>query len=370
MSAVAALLGRLRPRPLRARHGSIGLDFALDALHMVQLERTVDGERRVSARASCRYPGSREALLADHRALRQVIGSALRSGGFDGRRVVAAMPSGNFRTLSLHYRSRGGTADGQVIADEMRERIDGELDDYVLDYLPIRSQAQDGEKLALVALSPRRSVMEMIESLNGAGLTVETLEIGPVAIRRLINASPDGGSQMTLILNTGRTASYLTMLAGRRLLLDKSVAFCEQRLLNALTRALDIDEDAVRAMVHRTGLHAGCGFTQRDHHEGETGIFNTLLEILKTEFLDLIEEIDRAFLYAAAQMRGGGEARICLLGALTRWPGTDRVLADLSHLPVTTHANPLLFCTDGAPDGAPELAVACGLALKGLSDDG
>jgi Tfp pilus assembly PilM family ATPase len=137
-----------------------------------------------------------------------------------------------------------------------------------------------------------------------------------------------------------------------------------------------MDEKSAREIVMRTGLHPHCGIRMTGHRQGETGIFNTLLEILKPELLHLVEEIDRAFMYAAAQARGGGETRICLLGSLARWPGVDRVLAELLNLPLSALANPLApFGADEpafaeqASTAEPEFAVATGLALRGLVDD-
>ncbi len=374
MRSIQGLFGALRPRPLRQRHGSLGIDLSLRHLHVVQMRHTSDGRLALHARVCAPWDGSREETLASPARLRRLLTEVLSGGRFRGKRAVIGMPAGRFRTLSVNYRPRAGQSDDQGIAAMMAERLDGDLADYVIDYVPVRSQARDAEKLAIVAVSQRSDVLELLEAVRAGGLSVDALEIGPVAIRRLANALPDAESQMRLIVNTGRRASYLTMLSGRRLLMDQPIEFSEQRLLEALQQALDIDEASALSMVMRTGIHAGSGRLLTGHREGETGIFNTLLEIIKPELQRLIEETDRAFMYAAAQARGGGEASIWLLGALARWPGADRVLADLTHLPVTNLDNPLrAFSSDDDEDAAdaaePGFAVALGLSLRGLVDD-
>lgn len=376
MNVIRQLFTRLKPRLMREQRGAIGVNLSLQRLHMVQLRKNIDGQICLHGRVSLDYPGNREELLAAPRELRQLINRGLTAGRFEGRRAVLGMPSDAFRTMPITYRAQSQVPDDQVIARLMTERLDGDINDYVIDYIPVRAPAPDADKLAIVAVSPRVQVLKYLESMRAAGLVVDALEISPIAIRRLINALPSSSSDMILILNTGSSKSYLTMLSGRRLLMDQPIEFCESRLLETLATTLDMTAASAWDMVQRTGIHPHSGAVLAGHRVGETGIFNTLLEILKPEFLRLGEEIDRAFMYAAAQTRGGGDARICLFGSLAHWSGVDQVLADLTHLPISTLPNPLYsFGDDGDITGysgamaEPEFAVASGLALKGLIDD-
>lgn len=367
-------MSRLRVLP-RAKTGSIGLDFSRKRLHMVQFAKAANGEIALRGQASVAYPCTREELFDSPSQLKSVITQGFARGRFDGRSVVLGMPGGKYRTVPINYRTTAQQSDDEVIARSMIERLDGDVQDYVMDYIMVRAQARDAEKLAIVAVSQRRDVTAFLDALSGANLHVDALEIGPVAIRRLCEALPLANSDMVLIVNTGRTRSYLTMLSGRRLLMDQAVDFSEQRLLQALSKTLDIDQASAWNMVQRTGLQPAGRQLVADHREGETGIYNTLLEILKPEFNRLVEETDRAFMYASAQARGGGDAKILLFGSLAQWQGADQVLSSMTHLPVTLLPNPLQsFCTDTDDLGETavcesEFAVAAGLALRGLLND-
>lgn len=376
MISFQQLAARLTPPLLRPKRGPIGVDLSLTRLHMVQFAKTSSGNVGLHAKMSLEYPDSREALLANPRQLKKLVDRGLSEGGFEGRKVVLGMPSDAFRTMSVNYRPQANVSDDQVVLRLMEERLDGAIDDYVIDYIPVRAEARDAEKLAIVAVSPRQRVTSFLDTMRAAGLAVDALEIGPVAIRRLTTALPTTTNGMILIINTGVSRSYLTMLSGRRLLMDKPIDFSQKRLLAALCRTLDITEPSALNMVERAGLHPASMGLPRDHREGETGIYNTLLEILKPEFLRLVEETDRAFMYAAAQARGGGDAVIYLLGSLARWGGADRILSSMTRLPVTTMPNPLQAFGDsecsneyGHASAEPEFAVASGLALRGLVDD-
>lgn len=347
----------------------------MSALHFVQLGRSVNDDIYLHARASLPIEGGYEALRASPNNLRACVRELLSRGPFQGRRAVVAMPAGLFRTMSVNYRTKPDQSEAQAISELMTERLDGPLHDYVLDYIPVRATARDAEKLAIVAVSRRDDVMALLSAFHRAGLRVEALEIAPVALRRLANTLSTKPSDMTLIINTGRHRSYMTLLSGRRLLLDQALEFGETGLIQALCDALELDFDQARDLVMRTGLHSGAAAPLDGHHEGETGIFNTLLEILRPQFLALVDQTDRAFMYAAAQTRGGGDARIILLGALARWPGCDRILSNLTHLPVSIlPGGPDSFVAPDAPArhipaNRPEYAVASGLALRGLADD-
>lgn len=375
MELLRRLSNRFTPALNKARRGGIGVDICLSAIHFVQLERAADGSVSLRARASTPIAGGYDELRSSPQRWRELIRDALGQGRFSGRTSVVAMPAGKFRTMSINYRPRAQQSDEEAIAQLMEERLGGPLQDYVIDCIPVRANARDAEKLAIVAVSRRDDVMELLECFRAGGLAVEALEIAPVALRRLANVVAPGPSDMTLILNTGRRRSYLTLLSGRRLLLDQPLDFGESLLVDALATELDLGADQARDLLRRTGLHPGDGQLQDGHCEGETGIFNTLLEILRPHFLKLVDQTDQAFMYAAAQTRGGGDARIMLLGALARWPGCDKVLSAMTHLPVTlmpsetTSFAPFAAGEVASADAHPEYAVASGLALRGLIDE-
>ena len=109
----------------------------------------------------------------------------------------------------------------------------------------------------------------------------------------------------------------------------------------------------------------------------ESGLFNTLSEILKPQFMKLVEEVKRAFLYAASETRGRGVQQVYLLGSIARWPGSDQLLSSLTGSKVAKIPDPLSVFPASDEDearaaghSAPEIAVATGLALRGMKDHG
>jgi len=374
MLALNHAIRRIAPVARTNRIGPIGLECALNELHLVQLAVSSSGGIGVRAQASVPYPGDRSELLESPQ-LRALIREALGKARFKGRTVVTAMPSGQTRIMPVNYYVGTGQNDAAVIVKLMEERLDGDLTDYVIDYLPIRSQTQADEHSALVAIARREAVVAYLEALRKSGLDVDCLEIGPVAIRRLVaSIAPERKRENVLVINFGSVASFLTIISGNRLLFDQSVPFGERALLARIAGALDVPESSARKLLDSHSLnpkHSG-----KAHALGPAGVdvAATLQEILKPLFLELADEISRALIYMASQTHGESVERIYLLGSVARWHGVDQLLNTLLTLPVETIPNPLnrfslSAATQGGAetDAVPELAVATGLALRGLT---
>ena len=375
MFALNQTIQRLSSPPGANRVGAIGLECAVEQLHLVQLELTQSGDISVRATASSTYPEARSDLLRSPRRLRELVKETLAKARFKGRKVVTALPSGETRIVPVHYRVGAGQSEAGVILRLMEDRLDGPLGDYVIDFLPIRSNSNADERSALVAIAKRESVIAYLEALRKSGLDVECLEIGPVAIRRLITAmAPEDRLENVLAINFGREASFLTIISGNRLLFDQSIQFGERMLLAKMSDALDMPEASVRKLVESHGLDPEPSDSSRLTVAENLDVSDTLQEIAKPLFIRLVDEISRVLIYVASQTHGESVDRIYLLGSIARWRGADQLLNRLLTLPVQTVPNPLnrfLSFGGGAEhierESAPEIAIATGLALRSLA---
>jgi Tfp pilus assembly PilM family ATPase len=283
------------------------------------------------------YPEPRDEIMNNAERLKLFCRQILQRGKFHGRKVVTAMAPNKLKLTSLKYAASAGVSEGQTILHLMADRLDGDVIDYVLDYLPIQSQTSDKERVALVATCRREEVLAYLQALNDAGLEVEALEISPAAINRLIGAIPSpNGSRNIMVINFGSEHSYITVISGRHLLLDHEVDFGEQTLIRQICKSLDLSAELATQLVMRQGLRdAG----HADSVQSETNCEPTF-------------------------------------GSVARWPGADELISRMAKIPVADIL-PLerLF---GIKDGqanlknagiGPDLAVATGLALRGLVPD-
>lgn len=355
-------------------YGPIGLDLGHERMHLVQLERHGENGVRFRAHASVPYAGTLEYALSSHRRFKPLVKGALAAGPFSGRRVVTSLPPTDTQIMSITYDLAGARDDSTAVLHLMRSRLKGALEEYVIDYLPIRSKPNDEQRLAVVAVARRERVVQFLDLLHRSGLEVEALEIGPAAIKRLVAALLSRtGPENVLIINCGHSHSYLTMLSGRRLLLDQQVDFGEQQLIERLCNELGMPEEAVRVAVHRVGLDAKFDpqLTELSNTGKETS--QVMLEVIKPNLLALVDEIKRALRYVVAESRGEPVRRLYLMGNFASWRGSDRVLRRLIDIPVQKLPDPMeIFGSgraapkDSSGNDSSDLIVATGLALRGI----
>jgi type IV pilus assembly protein PilM len=363
-----AWLERLAAGGARKRALPIGVDFAAERLNMLQVEPGVQGPL-VRAAVSLPYPVERAHLLADRLLLRGFVREALAGAPFAGRRVVAALAPAEVRILPLTVHVPGGQSEQQAVARAVRDQLGAAAAESVVDYYQVRSAEASGpEKHVLAAVAPVAQVTAYLDALHGAQLEPVALDIGPAAIARLLAAMQhENYEQSVLLINFGASKSFLTVIWGRRLMLDREIDFGETQLVDKLARALGLDAEVALALLreHGTGA-AGRGASTGG---GQRDIGRTIREILYPEFAALAEELVRTQVYVASRTRGGIVSRVYLNGSVARYAQIPARIEELVHLPVEVLDPFKAF--GAAPEVASRaqmmhgIALAAGLALRG-----
>ena len=358
-------------RPVAAPAGLIGAHFSQHRLQLLQL-RGSGSELAVQASVSLPFVGHRDDFLASRKAVKTLIRRGLKAAPFRGRKTISTLPFEHVKLMSISYPAGPAGKEEDTIAALMAERVEGDLSDYVIDYVPVRTSIRDGERLCLVAVSPRDRVIDYLDTLRSAGLQPEALEVAPLSIRRLIERmSSPSNIENVLVITTGLDATYLTLISGRRLLANQEIPFGVSRLIGSICDALDVSPTVANELVTKNGL----GDISPSEHPAadDIAIGATLLEIVRPAFVDLVNEIERAFLYAASESYGQATKRIYLFGSLAGWPGADRLVTSLTQIPVETmrfdlmpfDVDPAVIANSESPAG---LSVAAGLALCGFTE--
>jgi type IV pilus assembly protein PilM len=349
---------------------AIGLDVGPDRVNLVQM---VCSQKRpeICAIASVPYAGTRDELLQKPQKLRMLLQQAFSTQAFNGRRVVSCLPASQVKIITLNYRFADGQAEDAAIVAELRERLKSELDNMVIDYLPLRQdELESGKREALVALAPREQVLAYLRSLTAAGLQVAALDIGPAALARVVKHAgarhyPEFPlTPNALLINFGADSSYLTVIWGRRTVLDRAVEFCENRLLNRLRTVLEMPADLAMQILYRQS-------TERPHADETT---KAIEEVFRPELALLHQEISKTLIYMASRTRGKSIDIVYLAGPAARIPGVVSSLKQELKVPVQL-LNPIAdFAADGAKHEASlgmmaGIALTAGLALRGVPDN-
>ena len=260
-----------------------------------------------------------------------------------------------------------------AIVQAIKERVDEDLSDYVIDYLPVRANDIDKEQLAIVALVKNEVVTHYLDVLRFAGLDVEALEIRPAAVNRFVSSNFEKKDyQNVLSINLGNENSYLTVTSGRRLLFDQQVEFGSQKLIERIALEIDISPESVIQLVESSGF----GDTQAEatlNLEFGQDFSKTIQEICKPELDKLVDEISRALLFVASENHGKAINKIYLLGSMTYWKGFDKYLTkrlgvetETVSYPLNNLQDPCDVLSDFKYSNTPELSIAVGHALRGL----
>ncbi|MCU7922713.1 MAG: pilus assembly protein PilM [Candidatus Thiodiazotropha sp. (ex Dulcina madagascariensis)] len=355
--------------------GPIGMDIGMNAIHLCQLQPLEIKRFAVVAKATIPFVGNRREILASPKRLKKLLAQGMKQKGFIGRKMVTVMPADELKIMPITYKAKAHDVD-QEILKMLNSRVDGNVKDYVIDYVPVRSNPDDEENLALAAIARRDNVIDYLQAITLSGFEVDALDVGPAAIRRLIcTLYTEDNLETVLVINTGLSKSYLTIISGRRLLFDQQVSFGESLLLDNLSATLELPEDVIRKLVLRYGFEKDPDKSDQSGAVSDDEISYTLLEVLKPVFIKLVDEINRVLIFTASQTHGMPISRVCLLGSIARWPGAESLLRKLIDIPFSTHQRELAeYFVDLTEEGEswsssiPELAVATGLALRGLDD--
>ena len=375
MNTVKQWFDQRRPEPSSATHGPIGVYFTEEHLHVVQLRRRAGEGIVLRSHESLKYPGSRKELLASSAAIRKLIRRALGDGDFVGRKVVSAMPPELVRVMSVSYPAKSTDNAANSIARLMADRVDGALTDYVVDYVPIRTASRDGDRLALVAVSRLEHANNYLDSLESAGLHVDYLEIGSLAIQRLMESRPAAAEyENIIIVNDGQARSRLTTISGNRLLADQEIQFGAERIQSAIAESLDLSIKVARDLVLTNGLDPTRRGSDSFDSKSDPEVAQTLVQIVRPEFMRLVREIERAFLFADSESQGEGEKKIMIVGEIAQWPGVAALIGSLTNLRVERLGldhmpfarEPEIIGTLSDREAA-DMSTAVGLALRGMS---
>ncbi|MBP6675832.1 MAG: pilus assembly protein PilM [Vitreoscilla sp.] len=365
-------LARLRHR---AQPMAMGLHLGEERLNLVQFE-SVAGALRLRAAAALAYPVPRADLLAQPGRWRAWLRGRLAEHHFAGRRVVTCLPANQVRLFPVHCPLAPGQSAEAAIMQALRERLQGEIASSVVDYLPIRSDdAATDCSDALAAVAPREAVLGHLQLMEAGGLNPVALEVGPGALARLVAMVNVADGRVdyphVLVINFGRQSSHVSVVWGRRLVLDREIDFAEAVLVQRVASVLELSPEMARRLLVTKGLGAGgadAGEAGPAPHDSEMA--QTLGEVLRPEIALLMAEINKTLVYTASRSRGRGIDQIYLLGSVAQYTGVSSLLQQQLKVPVQV-LDPLRTFPGalGAAARAPlaplaGMAVAAGLALR------
>ena len=359
--AMRRVLEHVSPRLFRAASYPVGVHIGGERVTAAQLERTPSG-LAVRALAALDLGCPWYAMLCEPRRFRQVLKRFWKEHGFQGGEVIAAMPQEQLKIFTVDYTAGQGQGDAEAIAAEVKDRLKANGRSMVVDFVPVRQASQDERsKEAVVAAAAREDVTAFLDLLYAAGLHVRALDVPGMALKRVVPWTDQRSGrdmQSALLIHIGSDSSQLMLVWGRRLMLDRSIEFSEQRLVARVARLLDLPEHAAKRLLAGPDMDGA------------------LREIIGAELMLLKTEAAKTLHYAASKTHGADLDKILLVGAVGRFPGIAQFLRAGLAKPVEVLDPLALFPHSLSKEDAAELApqcgvaVAIGLALRGAAGAG
>lgn len=376
MIALNSITRRIQPASSFVEVGSIGVDFSNENINLVQLAKTVSREISLKSCCSVPYQETREELISSRKYFRTILRQAIKEHGFKGKNIVSCMPSSDVRVFSINYLKSKNTEDNEAILEALGNRIDDDLSQYVIDYLPIRANDKEGEQQALVAVVKHDLVISYLELFRYSGFHIETLEIRPAAIKRLIYSTHQKQDYKNILaINFGKDKSHITITSGRRLLFDSQFNIGADDFIDKMSSVLEMSKESILDLIQKHGFIAKNNESMSGPVYADDDISKTLLDIVRPALSELIDEINRILIFAAAENHGQAITKIYLLGSIANWNGIDTYLEEKLKIRVKALSDPLdAFYNSDAKEAseykhAPDMAIAAGLALRGLDDN-
>jgi type IV pilus assembly protein PilM len=271
-----------------------------------------------------------------------VAGASLRelveSQGMAGR-GAAAMLEGNevlVRRLTLPPMKKSDVRASLTL--ECRNLVGYPIEEAVIRHEVLGRSAQGPGTDVLVAVAPRRAVLETCRALEAAGLTPAHLTIRPVALRALLRSLPSlDREEAVAYLDLGPRESHISIFRGDEIRFTRECGVGVASFVDAL-RSIVVPGQGVRlldaAEAESLLSEQGVAGTEKDGGR-EGGIPASAVAIMLRPSLErLVRELWNSIDYVHEQFQGSSVSRIALLGETARVPGLAPYLSGVLKMPV------------------------------------
>lgn len=348
------------------RMGSIGLDVGSFGCRAVQLAWTGTGVELVQV-ASLERPRRGDGKVKPAE-LAPVIAGFLRQHRFHGKEVATAVSHEDsvIRVVSMPLMSEEEL--GQAVRYEAERYIPFAPGDCVTDYAVLgETKAGGTPQLEVMLVAARRSSVEvLLEAVRKAGfrpvgVDAEALAAGRALLSKGVDGDREGAgngaagrSPLRVVCDIGHTYTNISVFRGKSLRIHRSVAVAGATMLDRAARTVGLESALPQAVF-----------------AGSAGQSRTVTPALAPVWEELVTELNRSIDFCRSQ-EGEQPAGVLLTGGAVRVPGLVAHLRERVAIPVEV-ANPVEGMTAGRSvavafltEVVPELAVAVGLALRGL----
>lgn len=319
---------------------TIGIDLSSDCIRVVELQ---EKGRNLKVVQFHRFPIPSGFLIdgqiLDKRQLVKAMDVLVENLGWQGRQVATCVHGRKVMIRYLKFPSMSQEELKQAVHYEAEKYLPMVKQEMVLDYVNLEPLDNSGEKQlqVLLAAVPKEIVMDYYEVFCAVNLDLVAVDIIPLALQRVFLPLMNRG-EVYAVAHLGTEGTNLVVFANNQANFARSFALVaknEQGLLSG-----HLYQEVAAAVDRQQG--------KEEHWQ------------------ELVRELRRSLDYWRNQNQGRTLSHLYLTGLGAQMSGIEHFISQELGLAVSVF-HPLQGLTDNNVLLAPEYAVACGLAMRGVS---
>ncbi|HEX3113683.1 MAG TPA: pilus assembly protein PilM [Candidatus Eisenbacteria bacterium] len=259
--------------------------------------------------------------------------------GLDGRSAAAMLEGSEVVVRRLTLPPMKGADLRAALALECRNLIGYPIEEAVIRHEVLGPSVQGTGVDVLVAVAPKRAILESIRALESAGLVPRRLTIRATALRSLLRSARSlDREEEVAYLDLGPRESHITIFRGDEIRFTRECGVGVASFIDAL-RSIVVPGQGVRLLDagDAESLLLSHGVVGGGEERPSSEIpASAVLVMLRPSLERLTRELWNSVDYVHEQFHGQTVSKIALLGETARVPGLAAYLAGVLKMPVET----------------------------------
>ncbi|WP_029145166.1 type IV pilus assembly protein PilM [Microbacterium luticocti] len=241
----------------------VALDLSRGGLRGVQVDAPYTARPKISRFAAVDVPDGTvfDGEILDQRRGADALKRLWKAGGFTTKKVVFGISNRKIVVREVTLPTPTGPRRRSALRFAVEGQVPIDLDDAILDFLPLRDVTVKGEphEEGLLVATVRSSLESTVTAMERAGRYVDAIDFSGFALRRLLPA-PQRGAQA--IINVGAATTTVVISAGQAPQFARIVASGGDDATRSIERALGISFAEAEADKKARGLRGGAVSTR------------------------------------------------------------------------------------------------------------
>lgn len=344
----------------------VGVDIGSAAIKTVELGRNGGGPVVQGVGAIPTPDGAvREGRIEDPQAVGRALRTLLSERGIRARQAVASVSGQVAIVREVRMPAMPVEEIRQAARFEVERYLPYPIAEVTYDTFVTEEARDNGTtQMDVLIVAARTDVLKRhVEALRVAGLEPVIIDVEPFALARAMA----GGDQAVMYVHVGAESTGIVIVSGGTPRVIRTVAFGGNTITRLLAERLGMEFERAEVLKLEMGPAEARGGARPEAIQFQ--------EVVMAGLADLTTEVRRSLDYHGGRFRGSVPERVIVTGGTALLPGLTRYLSTDLDIPVEV-GNPWAGLSgisaaqmgQGATPSAPALAVAVGLARRGVEE--